>query len=64
MDVFIESDNKKKRIKFNGTVSELLTKLEVNPETIIVSKNNELVTEGEQLTDKDDVKLLSVISGG
>ena len=64
MEVFIESENKAKKIKFTGTVSQLLEKLNVNPETVIISKNSELVTENEKLTDKDDVKLLSVISGG
>jgi len=64
MNVFIEAGNKKKKLKFNGTVSQLLKQVKVNPETVIVAKNNELVTETEKLTDKDDVKLLSVISGG
>ena len=64
MEVFIESENKAKKIKFTGTVSQLLVKLNVNPETVIISKNRELVTENEKLTDTDDVKLLSVISGG
>jgi len=64
MEVFIEADNTIKKVKFNGTVLQLLKKLNVNSETVIISKNDELVTEDEKLTDKDDVKLLSVISGG
>jgi len=64
MEIFIEIDNKTKKMKFNGTVSELLKNLKVNSETVIVAKNDELVTEEEKLTDKDEVKLLSVISGG
>ena len=64
MEVFIESENKAKKIKFTGTVSQLLVKLNVNPETVIISRNHELVTENDKLTDTDDVKLLSVISGG
>ena len=60
MQVFIEYDNKNKEISFNGTVSQLLQQLKINSETVIVAKNNELVTEEEQLSDKDEVKLLSV----
>ncbi|MBS3133362.1 MoaD/ThiS family protein [Candidatus Woesearchaeota archaeon] len=64
MELFIEAENKRKKLKFSGTVSQLLQKLKVNPETVIVAKNNQFVTENEKLADKDDVKLLSVISGG
>tara|TARA_Y100000294_G_C8282206_1_gene227279 strand:+ start:200 stop:394 length:195 start_codon:yes stop_codon:yes gene_type:complete len=64
MDVFIEAESKNQKIKFTGTVSQLLEKLNVNPETVLVSKNNELVTKHDTLDDADEVKLLSVISGG
>lgn len=64
MDVFLEADNKNKKLKFNGTVTELLKKLNVNSETVLVAKNDELVTEDEQLSNNDKIKLLSVISGG
>lgn len=64
MKLFIEAEGSNKKIKFSGTVSQLLQLLKVNPETVIVAKNNELVTENEKLSDKDEVKLLSVISGG
>ena len=64
MEIFIESENKKKSIRFSGSVSQLLLQLKINPETVIVARNNELVTEDEKLADSDEVKLLSVISGG
>ena len=64
MQVFIESENRTKSLKFEGRVSELLKKLEINSETVLVSVNDELVTEEDDLKDEDDVKLLSVISGG
>jgi len=64
MQVFIEVDNKNRKISFNGTVSQLLQQLKVNPETVIVAKNDELVTEEEEINDTDEIKLLSVISGG
>lgn len=64
MQVFIESENRNRKIRFSGSVSELLGKLKINPETVIIAKNGELVTEDEKLGNKDEVKLLSVISGG
>ena len=64
MKVFIEPENETKEIEFSGTVSELLKKLSINPETVIAAKNDELVPEDEELKDGDEVKLLAVISGG
>lgn len=64
MKVFIERENKTKKLKFSGKVSSLLRQLKLNPATVLVAKNNVLVTEDDVLTDKDEVKILSVISGG
>lgn len=64
MKVYIEKTNKKQEIKFEGSAKKLLSKLKINPETIIIIKNNELVSEDEILKDKDEIKILSVISGG
>lgn len=64
MKVFIEPDNETKEIEFSGTVSQLLKKLDINPETVIAAKNDELVPEDVELKDSDEVKLLAVISGG
>ena len=63
MKVYIEKTNKDEEVEAS-TVNELLTKLKINPTTVIVTKNNELVTEQEKLTNKDEIKILSVISGG
>lgn len=64
MELFIEKDNTRKAIKFSGTVAKLLVKLRINPESVVVVKNNEIVTEDETLSDSDSVELLSVVSGG
>lgn len=64
MKVFIEKENKKKEIKFNGTVEKLLEKLKINPETVIVIREDELIPQDEKLSDKESVRILSVISGG
>lgn len=64
MKLFIERENVRKRLKFSGKVSALLRRLKLNPTAVLVSKNNNLVTEDDTLSDKDEVKILSVISGG
>lgn len=63
MKVFIEREDKEVNVKAK-TVKELLKKLNINPVTVIVAKNNELVTDDTKLSEKDDIKLISVISGG
>ena len=64
MKVFIEKQNKNMELKFSGTVKELLEKISVNPETILVVRDKELLTLDRDVDDKDEVRLLSVISGG
>ena len=64
MNIYIEATDTRKKLKFKGTAAQLLKKLKINPETALIAKNNELVTEDEKLSDKDEIKILSVISGG
>jgi sulfur carrier protein ThiS len=64
MKVFLERQNKKLNMKFSGTVKSLLKKLKINPETVIISKNNTIATLDAKLSDKDEIKILSVVSGG
>ncbi len=64
MIVFIEKTNKELKIKFEGDVKTLLKKININAEEIIVVRGNELLNDDEILSDKDSIKLLSVVSGG
>ena len=43
---------------------DALKKINILPETIISTRNGEVITEDEILSDGDVVKLISVISGG
>jgi thiamine biosynthesis protein ThiS len=46
------------------TAHKLLERLGVLPETVVVVKNDEIVTEDEMLEIDDDVELVRVVSGG
>ena len=63
VNVFIERENKKVNVKASN-VSELLKNLKISKEVVLVVKNGVLVTEDEDLNEKDKVELISVISGG
>ena len=64
MNIYLEQQNKNIKKKFNGSAKKLLTELGVSAQAVLIIKNGELVTEDELLKDKDEVKLLSVVSGG
>jgi sulfur carrier protein ThiS len=64
MEIFIERENSTKKLKFEGKVSDLLNKLEINSETVLVAKDNTLVTTEDSLDNNNKIRILSVISGG
>jgi len=66
INVFFDRENKEKTIKLdvNSSVKDLLSKMNINPVTVIVSKDNNIIMENEKINDRDKIKLISVISGG
>jgi len=63
--VINEKTNEKLKVDFLGTtVAELLKQVQVNKETVLVARNNEILTADVALQDNDLITLLSVISGG
>ena len=66
MEIYFEKENKTKKIvlKTSITLKELLKKLDVNLDSVILVKNDEICLEDEIVTNKDKIKLLSVVSGG
>ena len=65
LTIFNEKVNTTEKIVFSGnTVQELLNLLKINSETVLVSRNNEIITEEEVLQENDKLDILSVISGG
>ena len=64
MKIYIEKDDKTLELKFEGNTKELLKKLKINIETVIITRNNELISEDEKLKNNDSIKILSVVSGG
>jgi len=62
--VFIEREHRELKQDFSGKILVLLDALGVNKETVVVVKNGEVVSEQERCGKGDELKLLSVISGG
>lgn len=60
-----ERENTTKTILFRGkTVQDLLSRLKLNPETVLIVRNSEVLTQDEVLKSKDVLHILSVVSGG
>ena len=66
VNVFVDRNNLSKTVEleYGTSVADLLNKMKVNPVTVIVSRNSELILEDEKLNDNDEIRILSVISGG
>ncbi len=61
--VYVEKTDEYKEVSLKS-LKEIMKELKINPTTIIITKNNELVTEEAKISEKDEIKFLSVISGG
>lgn len=51
-------------LKPGATIKDLIKELKINPVTVVIAKNKEIVTELAKLKDKDSVEFLSVVGGG
>lgn len=66
MKVYIEKEDKTIEIKESNirNIKDLLNFLNINSSTVITVKNKEIVLDDEPLDYSDEIKILSVISGG
>lgn len=64
MAVKIILRGKEYEVKPGMTVLHSLEKIGVTPESVLVTRNGELITEDEILKDGEVIKLVAVISGG
>jgi len=66
IEVFFDRKKEEKTVEVdnNASVKDLLNKMDINPVTVIVSRDNNIILEDEKIKDKDKIKLISVISGG
>ena len=56
--------NKEYEVKTGMTLLSALQKIDVVPESVIATRDGEMILEDEILRDGDVVKLIAVISGG
>mgnify|MGYP001606530523 CR=1 FL=1 len=62
--IYDEKKDKTIKLVFRGKVKTLLQKTKHNPETVLVVRDKELLTEEDTLKNTDMIEFRSVISGG
>jgi sulfur carrier protein ThiS len=56
--------NRQWSVPGNVTVRDLVDSLGLNPESVLVLKDDRLITEKTRLGENAEIKLISVVSGG
>ena len=56
--------NQEYEVKNGSTLRISLTRIQIQPDTVLATRNGELITDDEIVRDGDVIKLISVISGG
>ena len=64
MSVKLVLRNKEYEVKAGMALLDALKKCDIVPESVIATRNGELITEDELLIDGETIKLSAVIAGG
>ena len=64
MSVKITLREQQYEIRAGMTVRHALLKLNIQPQTVLPTRADELITDEEILRDGDEIRLIAVISGG
>jgi thiamine biosynthesis protein ThiS len=56
--------NQEYEVKHGMTVRKALQKLTIEPDSVLATRNGELITDDEIVKENDVIKLVPVISGG
>jgi sulfur carrier protein ThiS len=64
MRVLLRNPRRELEMPAPSTVAQLLTKLDVVPESVLVIRNDTLATRDEHLRESDVVEIRPVVSGG
>jgi sulfur carrier protein len=64
MKVTLRNPDRDVEVRGGRAVRDVLAELNVNPDTVLVIRNGELITRHERVEDTDRLELRPVISGG
>ena len=64
MDIRLSQPDRGVQLKGPKQVKVILKELNIVPETVLVIRDNKLLTEDEVIADSDNIEIRPVISGG
>lgn len=64
MELYFARTKETKRMEFEGALNDLLKQTAINKETVIVIRNDTIITEEDKITNKDKLTIIPIISGG
>jgi sulfur carrier protein len=64
MPVNLRFRNQEFEVNAGMTVRDALLKINIQPDTVLITRDGELITDDEILREGDEIKLIAVISGG
>jgi sulfur carrier protein len=64
MAVKIVFRKKSFEVKAGMTLRHVLSKIDIDPESVLAIRNGELLTDDEIIRDGEEIKLVAIISGG
>lgn len=66
MKIKVKLDSKKSEVEVasSSTINELLEKLGINREAVLVRRNKEICTEEEKLKPNDFIEIIRAVTGG
>jgi thiamine biosynthesis protein ThiS len=64
MHLYIQKDRAKISFKYSGSVKNLLERINIQPETVMVTVNGKIAPPEKEILDTDSVEILQVVSGG
>ena len=62
--IFEDKEEAKPINKEDNTILNLLTELDVSPQTVVTKKNDQIVTEDAIIEEGDTIKVIQIIYGG
>lgn len=64
MQVYIERSDEHHELEFSGSAEALCDHFDVNPQTVLILKDGQLITEDVDVDGAKEIKLITVVSGG
>ncbi len=64
MKITVKGTNRVAEFSGNWRVSQILSEMDLNPETVIVVKEGRILTHDQIVKEEEQIEIISVVSGG